>query len=209
MKAEETQIQIVPLDKIIPYEFNNRTHPTEQINRLANSISEFGFNQPLVIDEKNIILVGHGRFAAAKKLGLVEVPVIIKKKLTETQKKAYRILDNKLSSDSVWDLNNLELELTELSENSFNMKDWGLDSLQLMFGDPLSNEDTEKEWEGMPEYIQEDSHAQYSIKVNFYTEQDLNDFGELINQKITTKTRSINFPYIENLDLKSIKVVDE
>lgn len=127
MKTQEIEVS-----KLIPYEFNNRNHNEEQVNRIANSIKEFGFNQPIVIDESNIILVGHGRHLAALKLGLKEVPVLIKSGLSETQKKAYRILDNKLQNDSTWSFDNLELELGFLEDNGFELEPWGLDDLLIV-----------------------------------------------------------------------------
>jgi len=115
------------------YDFNNRNHSPEQVDRVAKSIKEFKFNQPIVIDESNVILVGHGRLLAAQKLGLKEVPVVQLKDLTETQKKAYRILDNKLQNDSTWSFDNLELELGFLEDEGFDLESWGLDELKGMF----------------------------------------------------------------------------
>lgn len=137
------------ISEIIPYEFNNRNHSQEQVDRIANSIKEFGFNQPIVIDESNIILVGHGRHLAALKLGLKEVPVLIKKDLSETQKKAYRILDNKLQNDSTWSFDNLELELGFLEDNGFELEPWGLDDLRGLFDqeDPEVEDDEFEESE--------------------------------------------------------------
>lgn len=127
-------IEQLSINLLIPYEFNNKKHEQKQIDRLANSIKEFGFNQPLVIDENNIILVGHGRLLAAQKLGLTEVPVLTKSGLTELQKKAYRILDNKLSDDADWDYNNLELEIGNLEDEGFPIEEWGLDEFALEHG---------------------------------------------------------------------------
>ena len=84
------QIEQISLDKIISYSFNNKKHTITQVNHIANSINEFGFNQPIVVDENNVILVGHGRLEAAKKLGLESVPVYKHVGLTETQNN-YRI----------------------------------------------------------------------------------------------------------------------
>jgi DNA modification methylase len=127
------KITSLNISSLIPYEFNNRNHNQEQVDRIANSIESFGFNQPIVIDESNIILVGHGRLLAAQKLGLKEVPILQLKDLTETQKKAYRILDNKLQNDSTWSFDNLELELGFLEDNGFDLTAWGLDDLRDMF----------------------------------------------------------------------------
>ncbi len=194
----------IKIEKLIPYEFNNRNHNEEQVNRIANSINEFGFNQPIVIDESNIILVGHGRHLAALKLGLKEVPVLIKSGLSETQKKAYRILDNKLQNDSTWSFDNLELELGFLEDHGFELEPWGLDVLlgRLTEGDP------EKEWDGMPEYNSEDETALQSITGHFMSRQDVEDFSDLISQPLTEKTKSIWYPQQLNRDLKSTKVID-
>lgn len=127
------KIEQIGIEKLIPYEFNNRKHDDCQVDRIANSIKEFGFNQPIVIDESNVVLVGHGRLFAAQKLGLEKVPVVKKLELSETQKKAYRILDNKLQNDSTWDFNNLELELGFLEDNGLDLSAWGLDDLRDLF----------------------------------------------------------------------------
>lgn len=138
----DKNIEIVNIktESLIPYEFNNKDHPKEQIDRIANSIAEFGFNQPILVDEKNIILAGHGRLEAAKKLGLEYCPVIKIEGLGESKKKAYRILDNKLSSDSTWNLEKLESEFSFLKENDFNFEPWGLESVFPNFFNKTSEE---------------------------------------------------------------------
>jgi len=103
------------LNSLIPYEFNNKIHDETQINRIANSIKEFWFLQPVVIDKNNIIIVWHGRVEWAKKLWLDKVPCIQVEDLTEEQIKKYRILDNKLN-ESEYDLANLKLELDSLPD---------------------------------------------------------------------------------------------
>lgn len=90
------------IELIKPYDKNAKKHPKKQIQQVANSIREFGFNQPIVVDKNNEIIVGHGRLEAAKLLGLKEVPVITVD-LTEEQAKAYRLADNKLN-ESEWDM---------------------------------------------------------------------------------------------------------
>lgn len=139
MKIEE-----ISIEKLIPYGLNNRVHGEEQIERIARSISEFGFNQPIVVDEDNVILVGHGRFEAAKKLGLSKVPVLKALNLSEENKKAYRILDNKLQNDSFWNFDNLETEINFLKENDFDIEGWGLDTFD--FGEESENEIVEDDF---------------------------------------------------------------
>jgi len=202
------KVEQFPIDDLIPYEKNNRTHPPEQINRIANSIAEFGFNQPIVIDEGNIILVGHGRYEAAVKLGLNKVPVVKLTKLTKTQKKAYRILDNKLQGDSTWDFGNLELELSDLEEDGFDLSTWGLTDLKRYFGDPVEGNPLD-EYKDMPEYISEDDTAVQKIIVHFLSRGDVEDFAELVKQKLTEKTKSIWFPAIATRDLKQTRVEDD
>ncbi len=128
---KKTDIIYLPLSSIKPYDKNNRKHNETQVDRIAKSIKEFGFNQPIVVDEDDTILVGHGRLEASIKLKLKEVPVLRLKGLKESQKKAYRILDNKLQNDSEWDFDNVNLELGFLEDDGFDLKEWGLDELRL------------------------------------------------------------------------------
>lgn len=102
------------IEFIKPYTKNAKKHPKQQIEKIAKSIKEFGFNQPIVVDKDNIIIVGHGRYEAAKLLGLSEVPTI-QVDLTEQQAKAYRLADNKLN-ESDWDMEIVIEELKELPE---------------------------------------------------------------------------------------------
>ena len=124
---------------LIPYGFNNRIHSQEQVDRIANSITQFGFNQPIVVDENNIILVGHGRYEAAKKLSLSEVPVLKKTNLSETEKRAYRILDNKLQNDSEWEFANLKTEFDRLVGDNYSLDAWGLTELKWKTDEILPN----------------------------------------------------------------------
>lgn len=113
-------MQIIDKDinSLIPYEFNNKIHDVTQVNRIANSIKEFWFLQPLVIDKNNVVIVWHWRLEWAKKLWLKTVPCLMAENLTDQQIKKYRILDNKLN-ESDYDLANLKLELDSLSDLNF------------------------------------------------------------------------------------------
>ena len=115
------------LSLIKPYEKNAKKHPKKQIEQVANSIKEFGFNQPIVVDKNNVIIVGHGRYEAAKLLGLKDVPVI-KVDLDEEKAKAYRLADNKLN-ESEWDMGLAIEELKELSKEMFELTGFDNDLL--------------------------------------------------------------------------------
>lgn len=188
---EETEL---PPEALIPYGSNNKIHNAQQIDRLASSIQRFGFNQRVVVDEDNVILVGHGRVEAAKKLGLSRIPVLIIRGLPEADRRAYRILDNKLSQDSPWDVSNLELELGALSELGFPISDFGLNELEKLFGTVA--EDSALEWSDLPGFTQDDATAHRTLKVHFASDADVAEFARLVGQSITEKTRSLWFPYV-------------
>ena len=116
---------------IIPYAMNSRTHSDEQVNQVAASIKEFGYTNPILVDEFNIIIAGHGRLLAAKKLGLDQVPTITLEGLTEAQRKAYVIADNKLALNAGWDDQALQAELERLKELDFDLELTGFDPDEL------------------------------------------------------------------------------
>lgn len=109
------------IEDLIPYVRNARIHTSEQVTRIAASIKEFGFINPVLIDKNNGIIAGHGRVEAAKNLNMETVPCIFVEHLTEIQKRAYILADNKLALDSGWDEEMLKIELEELSESNFDI----------------------------------------------------------------------------------------
>ncbi len=111
----DLQIEYLPLTGLKPYPRNARTHSPKQIRQIADSIAAFGFTNPLIIDDKAMILAGHGRLAAAKLLSLDQVPCVRLASMTPAQKKAYVLADNKLATNAGWDEELLALELKELS----------------------------------------------------------------------------------------------
>jgi DNA modification methylase len=125
------------VEDLIPYINNSRTHNEEQIKQICASINEFGFTNPLLIDEKDNIIAGHGRLLASKKLNMEEVPCIVLKGLTEAQKKAYIIADNKLALNAGWDDELLKLELENLKELDFDISLTGfnIDELDDVLGE--------------------------------------------------------------------------
>ena len=130
------QIETISIDDLIPYVNNARTHDEAQVAQIAASIKEFGFNNPILIDSKSGIIAGHGRLAAARKLGLKEVPAIRLGHLTDVQRKAYIIADNKLALNAGWDNELLALELHDLTELDFNLDliGFSVDDLRIIMG---------------------------------------------------------------------------
>lgn len=124
----------VPIEKLVPYENNARTHSEKQIEKVAKSIDVFGFLNPILIDSNYGIIAGHCRTLGAKKLGLEEVPCIFVEDLTEEQKRAYILADNKLSLDAGWDYDKVEIELAELNDLDFDVSLTGFD-IDIIFDD--------------------------------------------------------------------------
>lgn len=129
MKSET--IEQVTIEKLIPYAKNSRTHSDAQIAQIAASIKEFGFVNPVLIDEQDGIIAGHGRVMAARKLGINEVPCIRLAHLTENQKRAYVIADNKLALNAGWDEEMLKLEIKDLEASDFDISLLGFDAEEL------------------------------------------------------------------------------
>jgi site-specific DNA-methyltransferase (adenine-specific) len=120
-----------PLDRLRPYERNARTHSPEQVAQIVASIQEFGFTNPLLVDGDDGILAGHGRLAAAKSMGLAEVPVIVLDHLSPEQRRAYILADNQLALNAGWNTELLSLELSELGELGFDLSLLGFEDEQL------------------------------------------------------------------------------
>ena len=110
------------IDKLVPYARNARTHSPAQINQIAASIAEFGFTNPILVGSDGVIIAGHGRLEAARKLGMQTVPVIVLDHLTPTQRRALVIADNRIAENAGWDEEMLSLELAELQEHDFDLE---------------------------------------------------------------------------------------
>jgi len=121
------QIEYKETAKLIPYVNNSRTHSSEQVQQVASSIKEFGFTNPILIDETDGIIAGHGRLMAAQLLDMQEVPTIRLIGLTKAQTKAYVIADNQLALNSGWDIDMLRMEVENLKELDFNLDFLGFD----------------------------------------------------------------------------------
>lgn len=138
----------VEIEKLIPYQWNNKIHTPTQVDRIANSIQRFGFNQRIVIDKDNVILAGHGRYEAAQKLGLKTVPVLRKFSLTEADKKAYRLIDNKTASDTTYNRDHVELDYRALQEENYDLQVFGFEEFK--FDEPPAPPDEKKDDEEPP-----------------------------------------------------------
>jgi len=127
----------VKVKDLIPYARNSRTHSEEQVTQIASSIREFGFTNPIIVDEQNNIIAGHGRILAANKLKIKDVPCVVVTGWTEAQKKAYVIADNKLALNAGWDEKMLSLEFDELQELGFDLSLTGFSGDEILALKPL------------------------------------------------------------------------
>ena len=119
------------IEDLIPYVNNSRTHSDEQVTQIASSIKEFGFTNPILIDEQGGVIAGHGRLMAAKKLKLEQVPTIKMQGLTDAQRKAYVIADNKLALNAGWDFDLLKIEIESLQSINFDIDLLGFDESEI------------------------------------------------------------------------------
>lgn len=136
MSRTTTEMQLISTDKLVPYVNNARTHSAEQILKLRSSLREFGFVNPIIIDKDFNIIAGHGRLMAAKEEGIKEVPCVFADFLTEAQKKAYILADNRMAMDAGWDEELLKIEMEELQNLGYDLGYTGFDEKELaeLFG---------------------------------------------------------------------------
>ena len=144
-----TKMELVDIGKLIPYINNARTHSPEQITKLRSSLREFGFINPVIIDRNYGVIAGHGRILAAKEEGITEVPCVFADHLTEAQKKAYIIADNRMAMDAGWDEELLRVEIEALRAEDLDPLLTGFDAAELdeLFSDnelPVAPEDEEE-----------------------------------------------------------------
>ncbi|GHU48816.1 methyltransferase [Clostridia bacterium] len=138
---QTTRFEKVNIDELVPYARNARTHSKEQILQLRSSLREFGFVNPIIVDKELNIIAGHGRVEAAKAEGMTEVPCVFAEHLTDAQKKAYIIADNRLTMSAGWDEELLALEFGELKELGFDLEltGFGADEIEKLFADVSSD----------------------------------------------------------------------
>lgn len=195
------KIEYLKVDELIPFDNNPKKHPDEQVKKIADSILEFGFTVPMIVDKDNRIIAGHGRYKAIDKhLDIEEVPVIRRDDLTDAQAKALRLADNRITIETTWDMEKLGIELEQLDDLDFDLEKTGFEDNELEpFNEDIGEEgnDARSEWdkhEDLPDYEADDIRPEYSIKVHFRTEEDIKDFAELVDQTVTKDTKYIYYP---------------
>jgi len=141
-------------DSLIPYINNSRTHDENQVSQIAASIKEFGFTNPVLVDDDNGLIAGHGRILAARKLGLTDIPAIVVSNLTDAQKKALVIADNQLALNADWDIDKLKLEVDTLDDLDFDLDLLGFDAdfLKDLMADPIEEGKTDED--SVPEVVE-------------------------------------------------------
>ena len=166
------KIAIVPLEKLVPYEKNPRNSDAA-VDAVAESIREFGFRQPIVVDDQNVIIAGHARYFAAIRLGLEKVPVHVAQELTPEQIRAYRLADNKTAELADWDMDLLAQEITALSESELDLTQFGFDQEFLdSLGEQVHADLTKKSETGAKQL--QLRFGKYSVPI------DETEFGKLV-----------------------------
>lgn len=149
MEIKKFTMTYWPIEKLVQYPNNCKVHPETQIEKIAQSIKSFGFDQPISVDTQGIIIKGHGRLMASKLLGLKEVPVIVRDDLTLIEAKASRIADNKVA-ESAWDQYLLPIELKEIDNAGFDLSTTGfeMEEINTIFGnddfEPENNDESQR-----------------------------------------------------------------
>lgn len=206
MKVEQIEIE-----KIKPYIYNPRKNLNS--DKIATSIKKFGFQQPIVVDQEFVIVVGHTRYEAAKILKLKKVPVVVAE-LTKSKAKAYRIADNKLNEHADWDYNLLNTEFEDLLKDDYNLEELGfseneIENITKYVGDDNEWLKTDEHWKDMPEFQHGNEAPMRTIHVHFKTQEDIETFFKLVKQDFTDKTKFIWYPPIEKNVLKDKGYVEE
>ena len=178
--AMAKRIEVWPIEKLVPYANNARKHDEAQVTQIAASIIEFGFVNPILVDSKDGIIAGHGRLMAAKDLALTEVPVVVLDHLTEDQKKAYVIADNKIALNSAWDVELLNAEIGSLKDIGFDYSLLGFSEAEI---DGLLEEPWDSDIDAMDRIEAKDSAAKGQIKISC-NEWDKEQIREAITNTI-------------------------
>lgn len=185
------------IGQLNPFKHNSRQHSTQQIAQIAASMTAFGWTIPVLIDEENTIIAGHGRVLAARSLLIESVPCIVKKNLTPEQLAALVIADNKLAENATWDNLTLAEQVGGLKLEGFDLGLIGFSDADLaqLFVSSDHVADAAGEFRsGMPEFEQPDKMAHRSIIVHFRDDESVAEFAKLLKQGVTPNTKYLWFP---------------
>ena len=191
------EIKQFKLTDIKPYTKNPRKKI--DIEKVANSIKEFGWQQPIVVDKNNIIIAGHSRYEAAKMLKEDTVPVLVAN-ISEDKAKGYRIADNKTNQYSEWDYDLLHNEFQDLIKDNFELSKLGFNNNELdsiLNWDNTNSKwlDADEEWQDMPEFNHDNLEPHRRLIVNFGNTDAVEKFFKLVGQDYTDKTKYIDIPF--------------
>jgi ParB-like chromosome segregation protein Spo0J len=170
------KVEIIDIDKLIPYARNPRKNDAA-ITKVSASIKEFGFKQPIVVDTDMVIVAGHTRYEASKKLGLEQVPVVIADDLTEAQIKAYRIADNKTNEYAEWDYDLLKLEIDDLIELNYDLDLTSYDQNE------IKNLYKDNEQENIDDYKEQEIKTVFEVSIICIGEQQQKEIYEEMTQR--------------------------
>lgn len=185
------------IDELLPYINNARTHDEMQINQIASSIKEFGFNSPIAIDNDNVILCGHGRLLGAKKLGLKEVPTVCLSHLTPQEKKAYILADNKIALNSGWDFDLLKLEFEDLKSVDFDLELTGFNTEEIE--NILNSEDEDSEDEETSDDLDlnflDGFSEKYNIVIECENQEEAEAFAKRFKPDLNLNSQKIKIKF--------------
>lgn len=177
---------------------NARKHSPKNLEAIKGSLAKFGQQKPIVISSDLVVIAGNGTLEAARALGWKTIGVE-RSKLKGTDAIAYAVADNRTGELAEWDGDVLGKTLASLKADNFDLDTIGFNKtdLDILISDGLPVDSSDEEWEGMPEFSQEDKTGYQKIVVHFKVKEDRDSFAHLIGQKITDNTRSLWFPFIE------------
>lgn len=197
------EVTLWPVAKIIPYARNARKISAKAVDKVASSIKEFGWRQPIVVDKEGVIIAGHTRLLAAHKLCMEQAPVHVAQNLTPAQVKAYRLMDNRSNDEAEWDMDLLGPELLDLQGLDLDLSLTGFDDSELaryLNGDGVNDPFSEWGEQGSVPFEQPDVSAFRSIKVHFADQASVDDFSRRIGQPLNAGTKFIWHPLQKHAD---------
>ena len=196
---DQMQIEWWEVDRPKPYERNPRQITQEAIEKVAASIEEFGWRQPIVVDEQGVIIVGHTRLLAAKFLKRTHVPVLVATGLTPEQVMAYRLADNRTGEETDWDQVLLGRELAALKALKYDLSRIAFNEMEIIKAIGIANGqgvtgDPQREWRAMPEYVRGEEGMFKTILLHFPDQEAMEAFSKLVDQPITMGTKYLWYP---------------